>query len=100
MTRRQSTPWALVLAFAAVACAPKADTAPPDGGGAAVCAQDVQTCEDGTTVSREGPDCAFPACPGEALESDADADPEADADADADADAEDAEPATDEADAE
>lgn len=92
MKERQPLWMALGLASAALACGPKADTVlPDDGGGGAVCPDDAKTCEDGSSVSREGPDCEFPACPGEAeaeAESDADADADVEADADADADAE------------
>ncbi|MFA5052935.1 MAG: MliC family protein [Parcubacteria group bacterium] len=29
------------------------------------CTQDAKLCSDGTAVGREGPNCEFPACPGE-----------------------------------
>ena len=92
---------ALVVAATTLACAPKKDTANPDKAGS--CTEEAKVCEDGTTVVREGPDCEFAACPGEAdaLAADgadadadadqADADADVEADADADADEEDAE---------
>lgn len=54
---------AVALALAAGACGPKKDVAPPDPGGAVACPEDAQVCDDGSSVSREGPDCEFAACP-------------------------------------
>ena len=54
------------LMFLAVlaGCAPKtADTAKPEP--TAGCTEEAKVCPDGSTVAREGPDCEFPACPGE-----------------------------------
>lgn len=42
------------------ACRP----APAVDGGPAVCPADALLCPDGTTLSRTGPNCTFPACPG------------------------------------
>ena len=58
----------IVLSLAIVAgmaCAPKKDTAKPDGDKAA-CTEEAKQCADGSTVAPEGPNCEFPACPGEA----------------------------------
>lgn len=57
----------IVLSLAIVAgmaCAPKKDTAKPDGDKAA-CTEVAKQCADGSTVAPEGPNCEFPACPGE-----------------------------------
>ena len=67
----------LALACAAGACSPKKDTANPDGD--AACTEEAKECPDGTSVSRTGPNCEFPACPGEDA-----ADPASDEPADAD----------------
>lgn len=82
---------ALGLGLGLGACTPKKDTAKPDGEGAA-CTEEAKVCDDGTSVSREGPDCEFAACPGEAEEvlddvledepADADEDPAEEADED------------------
>jgi len=40
------------------------------------CTLDVFTCPDGTTLSREGPDCEFPECPEEEVEGEDQEDPE------------------------
>jgi hypothetical protein len=66
----------IVLALAVLAttaCAPKKDTANPEGNKAA-CTEEAKQCADGSTVAREGPDCEFPACPGEG-EGEAEPDP-------------------------
>jgi hypothetical protein len=72
----------MVLALgilAGVACSPKKDTANPDGDKAA-CTEEAKQCADGSSVSRQGPDCEFPACPGEGeAAADAGAEPDADA---------------------
>lgn len=48
-------------------CGWEIKTCPSDGaagsGTGVVCAADVMTCPDGSTVSRTGPDCAFAPCP-------------------------------------
>ena len=65
----------IVLALAVLAgmaCAPKKATANPDGNKAA-CTEEAKECADGSSVAREGPDCEFPACPGEG---DAEAEPD------------------------
>jgi hypothetical protein len=54
----------LALAVFAGACTKQADTAKPDDGKAA-CTEEAKLCPDGSSVSRTGPDCEFPACPGE-----------------------------------
>ena len=93
---------ALGLGLGLGACTPKKDTAKPDGDGAA-CTEEAKVCPDGTSVSREGPDCEFAACPGEADDALDDALDEEPADADEEpadeADADEAEEA-DEAEAE
>lgn len=81
---------AVVAAATVVACSPKKDTANPDN--AASCTEEAMVCEDGSTVVRQGPDCEFAACPGEAAAAGSedldDGDDEAEADAEADAEAE------------
>lgn len=77
----------MVLALgilAGVACSPKKDTANPDGDKAA-CTEEAKQCADGSSVSRQGPDCEFPACPGEGEAADGAADPEPEADGDGEA---------------
>lgn len=64
MTTRQPFAIALVMAAAALACGPKADTANPDDITTA-CTEEAKVCEDGSAVGREGPECEFAACPGE-----------------------------------
>jgi hypothetical protein len=54
---------ALVAAAAGFACGPKADTANPDD--VKACTEEAKVCDDGSSVSRQGPDCEFAACPGE-----------------------------------
>jgi hypothetical protein len=82
---------------ATAACTPKADTANPGDGAGQACTEEAMECPDGSSVSREGPDCEFAACPEEDALDDADDgdaaadDGEAPDEADADADAEDAE---------
>jgi hypothetical protein len=61
---KQKSALFLALAIVAGACTKQADTAKPDDGTAA-CTEEAKTCPDGSTVSRSGPDCEFPACPGE-----------------------------------
>ncbi len=54
-----------VLALVAgAACSPKKDTEKPDGDKGA-CTEEAKQCADGSSVVRGGPDCEFPACPGE-----------------------------------
>lgn len=55
--------FALAL-LAGAACNPK-DTEKPDGGGKGACTEEAKQCADGSSVVRGGPDCEFPACPGE-----------------------------------
>jgi hypothetical protein len=77
----------MVLALgilAGVACSPKKDTANPDGDKAA-CTEEAKQCADGSSVSRQGPDCEFPACPGEGEAAEGAADPEPDAEGDGEA---------------
>jgi hypothetical protein len=80
----------IVLALAVLAgaaCGPKKDTAKPDGDQAS-CTEEAKQCPDGSTVEAQGPDCQFPACPGEGEgepepskdEGEGDAEPAADAD--------------------
>jgi hypothetical protein len=54
---------AFVVAAAAGACAPKKDTANPEP---TACTEEAKVCPDGSSVGREGPNCEFAACPGEA----------------------------------
>jgi hypothetical protein len=51
--------FALAAAFGA-ACTKK-DTNPPDG--KAACTEEAKVCPDGSSVSREGPNCEFAECP-------------------------------------
>lgn len=64
MKTRTRLPIALVIAAMASACVPKTDTANPDK--IVACTEEAKVCEDGSTVAREGPNCEFAACPGEA----------------------------------
>jgi hypothetical protein len=64
---KQKSALFLALAIVAGACTKQADTAKPDDGKAA-CTEEAKTCPDGSSVSRSGPDCEFPACPGEGQE--------------------------------
>lgn len=84
----------LMLLAVLAGCAPKtADTAKPEEP-VAGCTEEAKVCPDGSTVAREGPDCEFPACPGEdedaaaedpeAGDMDSDETPEEDTEADAD----------------
>ncbi|MEX1367722.1 MAG: hypothetical protein AB1Z98_31630 [Nannocystaceae bacterium] len=67
MKTRQPLALALVLAATSLACSPtKADTANPDD--IVACTEEAKICEDGSSVSRQGPDCEFEACPGEEME--------------------------------
>lgn len=65
MTIRHPLAAALLAAATIGACNPKADTAKPDG--MTACTADAKVCEDGSSVSRTGPNCEFPACPGEEI---------------------------------
>jgi hypothetical protein len=69
---------ALALAFLAAAvagaCAPKKDTTNPDG--ATACTEEAKVCPDGSSVSRQGADCEFAACPTDEAAADADAEGE------------------------
>lgn len=67
---------ALVAAAAGFACGPKADTANPDD--VKACTEEAKVCDDGSSVSRQGPDCEFAACPGEGEAAAADEPEEAD----------------------
>lgn len=82
MKTRTSLALAFVVAAAAGACAPKKDTANPEP---TACTEEAKVCPDGSSVSRQGPECEFAACPGEGEAAAADAaeepaDPEAPAD--------------------
>ncbi len=78
----------LGLGLALSACTPQRDTKPPVEDPVA-CTEDAKVCPDGSAVGREGPDCEFPACPGEAeAEAEAEAQAEAEAEADSEAQAE------------
>ena len=61
---KQKSALFIALAIVAGACTKQADTAKPDDGTAA-CTEEAKVCPDGSSVSRSGPDCEFPACPGE-----------------------------------
>jgi hypothetical protein len=65
MNTRTTLALAFLAATVAGACTPKKDTANPDG--ATACTEEAKVCPDGSSVSREGPDCEFAACPGEAV---------------------------------
>lgn len=69
---KHATLWIAIALGAAIACSPKKDTTPPDGGKA--CTEEAKICPDGSSVGRTGPDCEFAACPeGEPAKSDGDA---------------------------
>jgi len=51
-------------------------TLPAEEESPVACTLDVFTCPDGTTLSREGPDCEFPECPEEEVEGEDQEDPE------------------------
>lgn len=56
---------------AAVGCQAKKDTAQPDDVNGTACTEEAKVCPDGSAVGREGPDCEFAACPGDAEDGDA-----------------------------
>ncbi|MEM7152874.1 MAG: hypothetical protein AAF799_08525 [Myxococcota bacterium] len=72
MTIRHPLAAAILAAATIGACNPKADTAKPDG--MTACTADAKVCDDGSSVSRTGPNCEFPACPGEEVTEPASAD--------------------------
>jgi hypothetical protein len=84
MKTRTSLAIALVAAAAGFACGPKADTANPDD--VTACTEEAKVCDDGSSVSRQGPNCEFAACPGEAEAAADAADEPDDADAEEPAD--------------
>lgn len=88
MKTRTTLALAFVAAAVAGACSPKKDTTNPDG--ATACTEEAKVCPDGSSVSRQGPDCEFAACPGD------EAVPESD-DAEGEGEPADAEAPTDEA---
>lgn len=71
MKTRTTLALAFLAAAVAGACAPKKDTANPDG--ATACTEEAKVCPDGSSVSRQGPDCEFAACPSDEAAADADA---------------------------
>lgn len=77
---------ALCLGLTFGACTPKKDTTPPG----TACTEEAKICEDGSSVSREGADCEFAACPDvtEATPVDDADEPAEPADAEADEEAE------------
>ena len=54
MKTRTALTLAFVAAAVAGACAPKKDTANPDG--AKACTEEAKVCPDGSSVGREGPE--------------------------------------------
>jgi hypothetical protein len=67
MPKARIVPLTLLVALA-LACAKRTDPAPspPPEGGPVACTMDAKMCPDGSAVGREGPNCEFAACPGEA----------------------------------
>lgn len=69
MKTRTTLALAFLAAAVAGACAPKKDTTNPDG--ATACTEEAKVCPDGSSVSRQGPDCEFAACPSDEAAADA-----------------------------
>lgn len=70
MSALRIIPITLILALT-LACEKKSttpDSTPPEGseGGQVACTMDAKMCPDGSAVGREGPNCEFAPCPGEA----------------------------------
>lgn len=61
-----STPRRLALTITVLAaCTPPGLTQPQPQPPGLACTKEAKMCSDGSAVGRTGPECAFPACPGE-----------------------------------